>query len=53
MTKDEIIEMARQAGLDDDACPLDEWEPVELIAFAQLVAAKAVEEWVASVRGDL
>jgi hypothetical protein len=39
MTQDEIIEMAKQAGLDDDVFPLDEWEPVELIAFAKLVAA--------------
>ena len=35
----ELIDMARKAGLDDDVCPLDEWEPVELIAFAALVAA--------------
>jgi hypothetical protein len=34
-----IIEMAREAGLEDDVCPLDEWEPDALIAFATLVRA--------------
>jgi 3-hydroxyacyl-CoA dehydrogenase len=39
----EITEMAKQAGLDDDVCSLHEWEPVELIAFAKLVAAQERE----------
>lgn len=42
MTQDEIFEMARQAKLEDDAFPFDEWEPVELITFAKLIAAAAV-----------
>jgi hypothetical protein len=42
-----IIEMAREAGLEDGVCPLDEWKPVELIAFAELVRADERERaWV-------
>jgi len=40
MEQDEIIEIARQAGLEDTDFPFDEWEPVELIAFAKLVAER-------------
>jgi hypothetical protein len=39
-----IIEMAREAGLEDGVCPLDEWKPVELIAFAALVRADERDE---------
>jgi hypothetical protein len=52
MTKDEIIEMARQAGMVQDCC--DMWfspgkgdmdvEHEHLEAFAKLVAAKAIAE---------
>jgi hypothetical protein len=44
MTQDEIIEMARQAGLDDDIFPLGEWDDPELMTFAKLVAAKKQED---------
>ena len=44
MTQDEVIEMARQAGLDDDIFPLGEWDAPELMTFAKLVAAKEREE---------
>ena len=43
MTQDEIIEMAKQAGLDDDIFPLGEWDDPELMTFAKLVAAKERE----------
>ena len=46
MTKDEIIEMARQAGF--EGCAELPWENVicteELEAFAKLVAEKAIKE---------
>lgn len=43
MKRNEILEIARQTGLEDTDFPFDEWEPVELIAFAKLVAAKERE----------
>jgi hypothetical protein len=43
MTRDEVIEMAKQAGLDDDIFPLGEWDDPELMTFAKLVAAKERE----------
>ena len=46
MTKEEIIEMARQAGF--EGCAELTWENVictkELVAFAKLVAEKAIKE---------
>jgi len=57
MERDEIIEIARQAGLEDTDFPFDEWEPVELIAFAKLVAEAAAskerEHWKEIVEGQL
>ena len=48
MTKDEIFEMAIQAGF--EGCAELTWEDVvcteELVAFAKLVAEKAIEETV-------
>ena len=42
MTQDEIIEMAREAGLDwHTGWTLDDEEPNRFEAFAKLVAAKA------------
>ena len=31
-----IKQLAKQAGLDDDICPLDEWDHPELEKFAEL-----------------
>jgi hypothetical protein len=45
MTQDEVIEMAKQAGLDDDIFPLGEWDNPELMTFAKLVAAKERETY--------
>ena len=44
MTQEEIIEMAKQAGLLDEVNGWDVWFPDELEAFAKLVAAKATDE---------
>ena len=43
MTQEEIIEMARQTGLLDQLSSLGVWFPDELVAFANLVAAKERE----------
>ena len=40
MTQDEIIDLAKQAGLLDEVNGWDVWFPDELEAFAKLVAAK-------------
>jgi len=57
LKRNEILEMLRQAGLEDTDFPFDEWEPVELIAFAQLVAAKEREaitdEYWSCIQSDL
>jgi hypothetical protein len=39
MTQDEIMDLARQAGLLDEVNGWDVWFPDELEAFAKLVAA--------------
>ena len=44
MTQDEIIEMAKQAGLLDMDFEAGDWEIHELTTFARLVADKATEE---------
>jgi hypothetical protein len=44
MERNEIIELARQVDLEDIDFPFDEWEPVELIAFAKLVAGEAASK---------
>jgi len=44
MTQDEIIEMARQAGLVDAYFEPSQWCIHEYVTFAKLVAAKATEE---------
>ena len=45
MTQDEIIEMARQAGLDDiDERGIYIYENFDIEAFAKLVAAKAFQD---------
>lgn len=43
MTQDEIIEMAKQAGLLDMDFEAGDWEIHELTTFAKLVAAKERE----------
>jgi hypothetical protein len=43
MERNKIIELARQVDLEDADFPFDEWEPVELIAFAKLVAMRTLE----------
>ena len=45
MNGQEIIEMARQAGLLDEVNGWDVWFPDELEAFAKLVAAKEREHY--------
>ena len=44
MTQDEIIEMAREAGLVDKDFEPSQWCIHEYIAFAKQVAAKAIAE---------
>ena len=44
MTQDEIIEMARKAGLVDADFEPSQWCIHEYVNFAKLVAAKATEE---------
>lgn len=41
LSRNEILEMLRQVELEDTDFPFDEWEPVELIAFAKLVEEQA------------
>jgi hypothetical protein len=56
MNGQEIIEMARQAGLLDEVNGWDVWFPDELEAFAKLVAAKereAAEERVVDLFTDM
>ena len=44
MTQDEIIEMARRAGVRDDGHTFEFSQYKYLVAFANFVAAKATEE---------
>jgi hypothetical protein len=38
-----ILQLAKQAGLDDDICPLDEWDHPELEKFAELIVRECAE----------
>ena len=38
-----IKQLAKQAGLDDDICPLDEWDHPELEKFAELIVRECAE----------
>lgn len=38
-----IKQLAKQAGLDDDMCPLDEWDNPELEKFAELIVRECAE----------
>jgi hypothetical protein len=38
-----IKQLAKQAGLDDDICPLDEWDNPELEKFAELIVAECID----------
>ena len=38
-----ILQLAKQAGLDDDMFPLDEWDNPELEKFAELIVAEACQ----------
>ena len=37
-----ILQLAKQAGLDDDMFPLDEWDNPELEKFAELIVRECV-----------
>ena len=37
-----IKQLAKQAGLDDDICPLDEWDHPELEKFAELIVQECM-----------
>ena len=50
MTQEEIIEMAKQAGLLDEVNGWDVWFPDELEAFAKLVEDAAFKRWAAQTR---
>jgi hypothetical protein len=41
MMNKQILQLAKQAGLDDDMFPLDEWDNPELEKFAELIVAEA------------
>jgi hypothetical protein len=43
-----ILQLAKQAGLDDDMFPLDEWDNPELEKFAELI----VRECCSAIRLD-
>jgi len=51
MTQDEIIEMARRAGVRDDENIFEFSQYKYLEAFAKLVAAKEREEWAKEFAG--
>lgn len=44
-----IKQLAKQAGLDDDICPLDEWDHPELEKFAELI----VQECLAVINAEI
>jgi hypothetical protein len=37
-----ILQLAKQAGLDDDMFPLDEWDNPELEKFAELIVQECI-----------
>ena len=37
-----ILQLAKQAGLDDDMFPLDEWDNPELEKFAELIVRECM-----------
>ena len=37
-----ILQLAKQAGLDDDMFPLDEWDNPELEQFAELIVRECM-----------
>jgi hypothetical protein len=37
-----ILQLAKQAGLDDDMFPLDEWDNPELEKFAELIVKECI-----------
>lgn len=39
-----IKQLAKQAGLDDDICPLDEWDHPELEKFAELIVQDCISK---------
>jgi hypothetical protein len=39
-----ILQLAKQAGLDDDICPLDEWDNPELEKFAELIVQECIAQ---------
>ena len=53
MTQDEIIEMARQAGLIDADYEIGQWDIHEVTAFAKLVAAKEREAIIQIIKETL
>ena len=38
-----ILQLAKQAGLDDDMFPLDEWDNPELEKFAELIVKECAK----------
>ena len=38
-----ILQLAKQAGLDDDMFPLEEWDNPELEKFAELIVKECVQ----------
>jgi len=39
-----LIQFAKEAGLEDSACPLDTWENPELAKFAELIIRECCNE---------
>jgi hypothetical protein len=39
-----ILQLAKQAGLDDDMFPLDEWDNPELEKFAELIVQECITQ---------
>jgi hypothetical protein len=39
-----ILQLAKQAGLDDDMFPLDEWDNPELEKFAKLIVRECIAQ---------
>jgi len=52
-----ILQVAKQAGLDDDMFPLEEWDNPELEKFAELIIqeciAAHVDDYGADIIGDI
>jgi hypothetical protein len=43
MMNPRILQLAKQAGLDDDMFPLDEWDNPELEKFAELIVEECLD----------